>query len=303
MTECGRISYAKIRRDTPLPDTRAPVGHADVDKEILIALDDGQWAAPGETGEIAVRTRYMMSGYWRKPRLTAAAIRQDPDGSDKRVFFTGDIGRIRDDGQLEVLGRRDLQVKVRGYRVQPSEVEQRLLDLGSIDEAVVVALDEPDGDKRLVAYLVASEASQPSTSDLRAALARALPAYMIPSAFVFVPAFPLTANGKLNRLALPKPTRERPHVSSAYVPPRTALESQLARIWEEVLQVAPVGMHDDFFELGGDSLGVSRVIAGAMRLGVRLSPRELYDGASIGAIAGAVTAERHAASAADLTRP
>jgi len=297
-SECGRISYSIIRRGTPLPDERVAAGHADLDKEILIVGDDGRWAAPGETGEIAVRTRYMMSGYWRKPQLTATVIRPDPDGSDKRIYYTGDVGRIRQDGQLEVLGRRDFQVKVRGYRVQPAEVEQQLFELGTISEAVVVALDGPGGDKRLVAYVAAQGEAPPSASELRAALAQTLPDYMIPSAFVFLPTLPLAPGGKVDRRALPQPPRDRPRGSSAYVAPRTALEAQLVRIWEDVLALAPVGVDDDFFELGGDSLGASRIIARVMHdLGVTLPPRELFDHRSVGAMAKTVAAEPSSSTA------
>jgi acyl-coenzyme A synthetase/AMP-(fatty) acid ligase/acyl carrier protein len=291
MSECGRIAYLNIRHDLPLPDERVAVGHADLDKEILIVGDDGRWAGPGEAGEIAVRTRYMMSGYWHKPQLTAAVIRPDPDGSDKRIFYTGDVGRIRQDGQLEVLGRGDFQVKVRGYRVQLAEVERQLFELGTISEAVVVAVDAPEGDKRLVAYLAAPGKTPPSATELRAALARTLPDYMIPAAFVFLPTLPLTPGGKVDRRALPQPPRDRTQVSKAYVAPRTALESRLVRIWEEVLAIAPVGVDDDILALGGDSLAASRIIARVMHeLGVRLSPRELFDHPSVGAMATAVAA-------------
>jgi acyl carrier protein len=248
--------------------------------------------APGETGEIVVRSRYMMTGYWRKPELTAAAIRSDPDGGDKRIFSTGDVGRIRPDGQLELLGRRDFQVKVRGFRVQPAEVEQRLLDLGGISEAVVVALDELDGDKRLVAYLVAQGGEPPSASELRRALGRTMPDYTIPSAFVFLPTLPRTPGGKVDRRALPAPSGGRPRLSNAYVAPRTALETRLARIWEEALSVAPIGIDDDFLELGGDSLTASRVVAGVLReLNVTLSAARLFECPNVGAMAASIASE------------
>jgi len=166
---------------TPLPEGRVAAGYAEIDKEILIVSEDGRWAAPGESGEIAVRTRYTMNGYWRKPKLTAAVLRPDPDGSDRRIYFTGDVGRIGHDGQLEVFGRRDFQAKVRGFRVQPAEVEMHLLNLSAISEAVVVALGEPAGDTRLVAYLVAQGETAPSSAELRAALAQTLPGHMIPT--------------------------------------------------------------------------------------------------------------------------
>jgi amino acid adenylation domain-containing protein len=290
-SESGRIASVGIRRETPLPEERVPSGYADLDKEVLIVDDDGRWAAPGEIGEIAVRSRYMMGGYWRQPQMTAAVIRPDPEGSDKRIYYTGDLGRIRRDGQLEVLGRRDFQVKVRGYRVQPSEIEQRLFELGTINEAVVVALDEPNGDKRLVAYL-AIQGEALSVAELRAALAKTLPDYMIPSAFVFLPAMPLTPGGKVDRRALPPPPRERPQLSNAYVAPRSALEAQLVRIWEDVLPIAPIGVDDDFLELGGDSLRASQVLVRVQRdLGASLSPIDLFECANVAAMARVVTAK------------
>jgi hypothetical protein len=200
-----------------------------------------------------------------------------------------------------MLGRRDFQVKVRGYRVQLSEIEERLFDLGGIGEAVVIALDEPDGDKRLVAYLSAQGAVPPTTSALRTALARRLPEYMIPSAFVFLPKLPLTSGGKVDRRALPFPPKGRPELSNPYVAPRTALEEQLVGIWEEVLPIAPVGVDDDFFELGGDSLSASRVIAGILRrLGIGLSPRKMFDCPSISTMAIAIAAEQSSSNADEM---
>ncbi len=291
-SESGRIAFVRMRRESPLPEDRVAAGNADLDKEILIVGEDGRWAARGETGEIAVRSRYMMRGYWRKPKLTAAVMRPDPDGSDKRVYFTGDVGRIRPDGQLEVLGRRDLQAKVRGYRVQPAEIEMHLLNIATISEAVVVALTEPGGETRLAAYLVAQGGTPPSVGEMRAALAQTLPDYMMPAAFTFLPTLPRTPAGKVDRQALPRPSPGRPALEAAYVAPRDALEARLVRIWEEVLPVAPIGVDDDFFHLGGDSLHASAVIARVQRqLEVTLSPQDLFRCSSVGAMAALITRE------------
>ena len=295
-SECGRIACAKILRMTPLPEERVAAGYADFDKEILIVGEDGRWAASGESGEIAVRSHYMMSGYWRKPRLTAAVVRPDPDGSDKRVYFTGDIGRIGSDGQLEVFGRRDFQAKVRGYRVQLAEIEMHLLNLGAISEAVVVALAEPGGDTRLAAYLVA-QGTTPSVGELRAALAQTLPAYMIPSAFIFLPTLPLTPAGKVDRRALPQPSPARPSLETTYIAPRNALEARLVRIWEEVLPVAPIGVDDDFLNVGGDSLQAFSVISHVLKeFDMSLSPQDLMACASVGAMATLIAERQRSTS-------
>ena len=299
-SECGRIAYAKIVRETPLPEERVALSCVDLDKEILIVGEDGRWTARGASGEIAVRSHYMMSGYWRMPKLTAAVIRPDPDGSDKRVYFTGDIGRIGPDGQLEVAGRQDFQAKVRGYRVQPGEIEMQLLKLATISEAAVVALSEPGGDTRLAAYLVAQGTTAPSVAELRSALAQTLPDYMIPSAFVFLPALPRTPTGKVDRRALPQPSTGRPPLATAYMAPRNALEDRLVRIWEEVLPVAPIGVDDDFFDLGGDSLQAFAVISRVQKhFDVTLSPQDLFGCASVGAM-GALIARQQRQAGTDV---
>jgi len=296
-SECGRIACSTITRATPLPGERVAAGYPDFDKEILIAGDDGYWAGPGESGEIAVRSHYMMSGYWRKPKLTAAVMRPDPDGSDRRVYFTGDIGRIGPDGRLEVFGRRDFQVKVRGYRVQLAEIEMHLLNLTTISEAAVVALTEPGGDTRLAAYLVTQSQTTPSVGELRAALAQTLPGHMIPSVFMFLPALPLTPAGKVDRRALPKPSQGRPPQDTTYMAPRSALEARLVRIWEEVLPVTPIGVNDDFLNLGGDSLQAFSVISRVLKdFDVKLSPQDLLACGSVGAMATLIAERQHTTS-------
>jgi amino acid adenylation domain-containing protein len=292
-SECGRITCASITRATPLPDERVAAGYPDFGMEILIVDDGGSVLARGETGEIAVRTRYAMRGYWREPKLTAAVLRPDPDGSDQRIYFTGDLGRIGRDGQLVVLGRRDAQAKVRGFRVQTDEIEMRLLRLALVREATVLVLSDPDGDARLVAYLVAQAPAQASVEKLRAALAVTLPDHMIPSSFVFLPALPLNAAGKVDRRALPRPSPGRPSLDTVYVAPRDALEARLVQLWEQVLPAAPIGIDDDFLGLGGDSLHAFSLLSRVNRdFDVTLSPQELFACASVRAMAELVGRRR-----------
>jgi len=239
--------------ENQIADALVPVGYAIEDKEVLVLDDDGHPVGFDAVGEIAIHSRYLCLGYWRPPRLDEAAFLPEPNGGPERIYRTGDLGRMRPDGCLTHLGRKDFQVKVRGHRVDLAEIEAALLDLAMVKEAVVMAREARQGDQRLVAYLVPGQ-SPPSVAALRRHLAATLPAYMIPAAFVLLDALPLTPNGKADRLALPEPGAARPELEHGFVSPRTPLETQLAAIWEWILEVRPVGVTDDFFELGGDSL-------------------------------------------------
>jgi len=168
---------------------------------------------------------------------------------------------MRADGCLIHVGRKDFLVKIRGYRVEVSEIEVALLRLDSVKAAVVHTHLDDAGEQRLIAYIVPAPGVAPTVSELRRALAQTLPDYMIPSAFVFLEAFPLLPNGKIDRRALPAPSRARPALNAPYVAPRTPTESELARIWAEVLDLEQVGIDDNFFELGGHSLLATRVIS------------------------------------------
>jgi acyl carrier protein len=194
------------------------------------------------------------------PELSEAKFLRDPEGGDKRIYTTGDIGRMRSDGCLFHLGRKDFQVKVRGYRVEIAAIQKALLDLENIKEAVVVDREDSIGEKRLIAYLVCDTHSAPSVSSLRRALLQKLPDYMIPSAFMILDAFPLTPNGKVDRGALPPPNRSRPKLENPYVAPRGPVEEALIEIWAAVLDLDYLGINDNFFELGGHSLLAAQVI-------------------------------------------
>jgi amino acid adenylation domain-containing protein len=257
-TETGAVAHLLIDRETPIGD-RVPVGYATADKEILILDEAGQSVAAGEAGEIAIRSRYLAAGYWRQPDLTAARFIADPGGGAERVYLTGDMGQLTSDGLLEHLGRKDLLVKIRGYRVQLEAVEVALRNVPFVRDAVVGAYEMAGGGQRLVGYVVPQAGHALSASELRWRLSRTLPDNMIPTAWMVVENLPVTATGKVDRRLLPLPTFTRPELDTPFVAPRSELEQQIADIWAELLELDEVGVEDNFFELGGDSILAMRM--------------------------------------------
>jgi acyl carrier protein len=206
----------------------------------------------------------------------------DPAGSDARIYLTGDLGRREPDGCLVHVGREDFQVKIRGFRIDVTEVELALRAIEGIESAVVVGRQDGMWQQRLVAYFVPTTNPSITVTKLRQSLAQVLPDYMIPSAFVSLDALPQTPNGKTDRLRLPLPGRDRPVLGNPFVPPRTALETDVAAIWSEILGLDQVGVHDNFLELGGDSLLATRVIAQVTeRFKVDISIRSLWDSPTV----------------------
>ncbi len=259
-TEAGTVASYLVPPGERIEGERVPVGRPPDGIDVRLLGEDGAPVPPGEVGEFVVRSRYLARGYWNRPDLTETAFQPDPDGTDRRIFRTGDLGRLRPDGLYEHLGRKDFQIKVRGFRVEAGEVETALMRLPSVREAVVVARPDPSGDKRLVAYVVPAGAA-PGVGELRRAVGEGLPDYMVPSAFVMMDEFPHTATGKVDRRALPEPGTARPDLETPYVAPASPLQSALAQVWCGVVGLDEVGVNDNFFELGGHSLGAARVIA------------------------------------------
>ena len=271
-------------------DSTVPVGYAVPDKEVFLVDDTGRAVGTDQVGEIAVRSKYLALGYWRRPDLTQAAFIPDPRGGEERVYLTGDLGLMRADGCLFHMGRKDFQVKIRGYRVEVAEIEVALLGLDSIKAAIVHAQADAVGEQRLVAYIVPATGKAPTVSELRRALARTLPAYMLPAAFVFLETFPLLPNGKIDRRALPAPSRTRPALDQPYVAPRTPIEVELERMWATALNVEHVGMHDGFLDLGGDSLLATRLLARVIAtFRVELSVQALLATSTIAQMAELIT--------------
>jgi aryl carrier-like protein len=192
------------------------------------------------------------------------------------MYRTGDLARRLDDGDIEYLGRIDQQVKIRGFRIELGEIEAAIAQDARVRQVAVIAREDNTGDRRLVAYLVSDADSAELVEQLRNALRRQLPDYMVPAHFVPIPVLPLTQNGKLDRNALPAPTalaadRARPHVA-----PRNAVEATIAAVWQAVLRVDRVSVDDHFFELGGDSILSIQVIARCRQHGLKLTPRDIF---------------------------
>jgi amino acid adenylation domain-containing protein len=278
-----------------------PIGRPMDNARIYVVDRSGEPVPMGGAGEVWIGGVAPGRGYLRRPERTALSFA--PDGwcgePGARAYRTGDLGRLRADGMLEFLGRIDHQVKVRGFRIELGEIEAALAGHAAVKEAVVLAREAGSGDRRLVAYVVGAGtpalavagAGTPALAipELRAFLRERLPEYMVPSAFVVLPALPLTANGKVDRPALPAP--EVGPDAIEYVAPRDEVERLLAAIWEEVLGVERVGVRDDFFDLGGHSLLATQVVVRIReRLGVELPLARLFEASTLAAAAAALRA-------------
>ncbi|TWH51405.1 amino acid adenylation domain-containing protein [Dulcicalothrix desertica] len=221
----------------------------------------------GVPGELYIGGVALARGYHNQPYLTADKFIPNPFSEGARLYKTGDLARYLPNGNIEYLGRIDNQVKIRGFRIEPGEVETVLAQHQQVREVAVVVREDKPGEKRLVAYVVSNDKN---TSDLRAYLKEKLPAYMIPPTFVMLETLPVTPNGKVDRKALPTPSVDNYQASK--ISPRTSLESKLVKLWEEMLQVSPIGITDNFFDLGGHSLLAIRIItAMEKRLSISLS--------------------------------
>ena len=277
-----------VDRRTGIARHTVPAGHAIEDTEILLLDQAGREAEV--YGEIAIRSPYVALGYWRKPELNEKVFLPDPAEGNRRIYRTGDVGRLLPDGAIEWRGRTDHQVKLRGYRIELGEVETVLGGYPGVRESVVVLREDEPGEERLVAYYVAPYQQTPRTNELRGYLNGRLPEYMVPSVFVMLDAMPLTPSGKVDRRALPAPDPSGFRAENAYAEPRTPVEERLVEIWEEVLGLERVGIHDNFFELGGYSLLATRVVSRTRgALGVELPLRYLFETPSVAGLALAVT--------------
>jgi amino acid adenylation domain-containing protein len=277
-----------VDHHTPLARHAVPAGHAVEDTEVLLLDEAGREAEV--YGEIAIRSPYVVLGYRGEPELNREAFLPDPAGGDRRIYRTGDVGRLLPDGAIEWRGRTDHQVKLRGYRIELGEVETVLGGYPGVRESVAVLREDEPGEERLVAYYVVSDERAPRTDELRGYLKGRLPEYMVPSAFVVLEELPLTPNGKVDRRALLALEAPNPELENDFVAPRDALEERLVEIWEEVLGLERVGINDDFFELGGHSLLATQVVSRVRTvLGVQLPLRSLFEAPTIVGLAEEIT--------------
>jgi len=249
----------------------------------------------GIYGEIYITGEGLARCYWNRPEITGEKFLPNPYGkrSGERLYRTGDVGRYVRDGEIEYRGREDHQVKVRGYRIELGEIERTLEQSGWIREAVVVVREEVPGDKRLVGYVVidGGEEEEKEPKRLRNYLKEKLPDYMIPSAIVALEKMPLTANGKLDRKALPRPWQEPVKSEASFIPPRTLIEEMVAGLFEEVLGLDRVGIHDNFFEMGGHSLLATQVVSRVRKVfGVEIGVKSVFEEENVEGLARRVEA-------------
>ncbi|MBN2001946.1 MAG: amino acid adenylation domain-containing protein [Anaerolineae bacterium] len=272
-----------------------PVGRPLPETQALVLSGNRRLCGVGEAGEIVIRTPFRSLGYVNAPdemhrRFVPNPFRED---TDDLLYYTGDRGRYLPDGALEILGRIDNQVKIHGVRIEPGEVEAVLARHPAVRDCLVLArprMDAPD-EKMLVAYFTARQADPPAAEALRGFLREKMPEPMIPSAYVFLEAFPLTANGKIDHRALPEPDQAQMASTRAYVPPGTPVETVLAGIWSEVLALETVSVHDNFFDLGGHSLIATQITSRVRdRLGIDLPVRDLFAAPSVAALAARIEA-------------
>ncbi|HSS48117.1 MAG TPA: amino acid adenylation domain-containing protein [Thermoanaerobaculia bacterium] len=251
----------------------------------------------GVAGDLFIGGECLASSYAAEPELTAWKFIPDPWSPlpGGRLYRTGDRARHWPSGTLEFLGRLDHQVKIRGYRIELGEIEVALGQHPEVSAAAAVVREDRPGQRRLVAYVVPRSAAAPAPAELSAFLAERLPDYMVPAVLVLLDRLPVTPNGKLDRAALPAPEAARAAEEDSFVPPRTPAEKLLAGLWSELLGIARIGIHDRFFELGGDSILSIQLVARAARAGLRLSPRLIFQNPTIAALAVATGVEAAAA--------
>ncbi|MCW7540197.1 amino acid adenylation domain-containing protein, partial [Aquabacterium sp. A7-Y] len=261
-------TFATRHYITELPNARIPIGRPIANTQVYI-LDAAQQPVPiGVAGELYIGGDGVATGYFGRDELTAERFIPDPFSSTPgaRLYKTGDLGCWRPDGSIDFLGRNDQQVKIRGFRIEPGEIEAQLTRLAEVREAVVLVREDQPGDKRLVAYVTQQGEAEPDLDALRAQLRSVLPDYMVPAAFVSLPALPLNPNGKLDRRALPMPDLGA-LAARRYEAAQGDAEVLLATLWQELLQVERVGRHDHFFDLGGHSLTAVGLVERLRRLG------------------------------------
>jgi amino acid adenylation domain-containing protein/thioester reductase-like protein len=248
-------------------------------------------ATPGQPGEVYIGGDGLARGYLNRPEMTAERFIPDPFSTKPgaRLYKTGDLARLLPDGNIQYMGRVDHQVKIRGYRIELGEIESAIAQYPEIREAAVIVRDDGAGEKRLVAYIV-SKTNTDLGFKLRGYLKEKLPEYMVPNTFVMMDSMPLTPNGKVDRRALPTPSQKRPDLGVEMVEPRNEIEQNLANTWSQILGIEPIGIHDNFFDLGGHSLFIAQMMTQVERIFlVKLPLSEMFAAPTIAGLAQTIT--------------
>ncbi|MCP2340679.1 amino acid adenylation domain-containing protein [Actinomadura rupiterrae] len=282
--ESTMVSCRHIVRANSADAATIPVGRPVANARLVLMSEDDQLVARGAVGEIWIGGAGVGRGYLGQPGLTAERFVTVPyRGYTERFYRTGDLGRWLPDGSLEFVGRVDHQIKLRGHRIEPGEIEACLRSHPDVVDALVTADQDGHGAQRLIAYL---RGDWSPVEELRQHLARYVPAYMVPTHFVTLDDFPLTANGKIDRARLPEPEETRPEIQTGYLPPRDPTEAAIAEIWEDILGLDRIGVHDNFLHLGGHSLLATSILNRIhQEIGASLDLGEFLSGATIAATA------------------
>ncbi|WP_172844423.1 non-ribosomal peptide synthetase [Tumebacillus algifaecis] len=287
------ISPTLYQVDANATERQTPIGKA-VANTVLYLLDQRLQPVPnGIAGELYIGGDMVVRGYLNRPEETAARFIADPfcATGEGRLYKTGDVVRRLPDGNLLFLGRIDQQVKIRGFRIELGEIEAQLIAHAQVREAVVTVQEAAQCDKRLVAYIVPAASAEKLEAELRAQIGEYLPSHMVPSAFVFLDALPLTTNGKIDRKALPQPDFSAVRKEREYIAPSTPTEQKLAQLWSQLLQIEEIGVTDSFFELGGHSLMAMQMVAQVQGdFGINIEVRSLFDDPTLGGLSRAIDA-------------
>jgi len=282
-----------------------PIGHPIANTRFYVLDKNLQLAPLGAAGELCIGGEGLARGYLNRAELTTEKFVADPFSDEPvgRLYRTGDLVRRRGDGTLEFLGRIDDQIKLRGFRIELGEIQSVLASHPDIKDSVVLLREDTPGEKRLVAYYVATAGSAPTAIGLRDFALKKLPDYMAPAAYISLPSLPLTPNGKIDRRALPAPDWSQRSKSTSYEPPSGGDQEGLAQIFAQVLRIKQVGINDNIFELGADSLHVFQIAARAVKAGISVTPRQILQHRTIAAITANKSNELQTKPSASVIRP
>ncbi|MEL4897612.1 amino acid adenylation domain-containing protein [Crocosphaera sp. Alani8] len=284
-TENTTFTCCSVLTDVEQVNNSVPIGRPISQTQVYI-LDNYLQPVPyGVPGELYIAGEGLGRGYLNRPQLTAATFIASPFATGERLYKTGDLVRYDREGQIEFLGRKDNQVKIRGFRVELGEIEATIQQYPKVQTAIAMVKETSEGNKQLIAYVVAKTDENLSSEELKTFLSQKLPDYLHPNHYMILDGFPLTANGKVDRRSLPQPILSTSNTEA----PRNAIETQLAKIWQDVLNLEKVGIEDNFFELGGDSILAIQIVSRASRIGLRLSPKHLFQHQTISQLAAIAT--------------
>lgn len=285
-TETGLSHQLILNSDSSIDSNVVPVGYPAEDFDAVLLDENGTSVSNGQIGEICIVSRYLAMGYWGDKELTDQVF-QKISGTDSRMYRSGDLGRINSNGALEHLGRKDFQVKIRGHRLDIELLERTISDLPEVARAVVRGHENKFDHQQLIAYFVAEAGYHETTeTSIRRQLADKLPSYMLPSRFIELTELPVDANGKVSKKDLPRPDNGRPILDQPFAKPETTTEREIAEIWCSLLGIRKIGLDDDFFELGGDSmLAVTLPILIKEKLSKSISDAVILEASTVRAMA------------------